>query len=44
MEDKSFIQNKLRIVAICNYIEPGSRESYWIETLETSYPKGLNYK
>ena len=34
----------VQIIDHCDPNDKERRESYWIETLETSYPKGLNYK
>ena len=34
----------VQIIDHCDPNDKERRESYWTETLETSYPKGLNYK
>ena len=34
----------VQIIDHCDPNDKERREGYWIETLETSYPKGLNHK
>ena len=34
----------VQIIHHCDPNDKEQRETYWIETLETSYQKGLNYK
>ena len=35
---------RVQIIDHCDPNDKEPRENFWIETLETSYPKGLNYK
>ena len=35
---------RIQIIDHCDPNDKERRENFWIETLETSYPKGLNYK